>query len=60
MTNEQKLLGSYEPQDGYEIHVIDSNPNSVLKGLEDVNTVQKYTMKDEDYDKLPNTMRKFK
>lgn len=36
MTNDLKFLGSYDPQDGYEIHVIDSNPNSVLKGLEDV------------------------
>ncbi|CAD8098468.1 unnamed protein product [Paramecium primaurelia] len=60
MNDDVKFLGTYGAKDGYEVHIIDNNPNSVLNGLEDVNKVQKYTISDEDYDKLPVNMRKFK
>jgi tubulin-specific chaperone B len=33
--------------------VIDLNPNSLLKELEDLSQVEKYTISEEDYDKLP-------
>jgi tubulin-folding cofactor B len=47
MNNDGAIFGTYQPRDGYIIHVTDSNPNSVLKGitqppflgLEDVNSV---------------------
>lgn len=60
LKNDGALFGDYHPQDGYIIHVNDNNPNSVLKGLEDVSQVQKFTLTEEQYDKLPDSFRKFK
>lgn len=37
MTNDGALFGSYNPKDGYIIHVEDTNPNSVLKGNSSTN-----------------------
>lgn len=55
-------LGYYSPCDGYTIHVIDTDPDSMSANgwLEDVSKVQKYEMSDEDYQKRDNTYRKFK
>lgn len=39
MNDDVKFLGTYGAKDGYEIHIIDNNPNSVLNGLEDVGKV---------------------
>ena len=39
--------------------MIDKDPHSLTSQLEDLSQVEKYVMSDEDYDKLPNTMRKF-
>ncbi|EAR84463.1 tubulin folding cofactor B (macronuclear) [Tetrahymena thermophila SB210] len=60
LSDDTKQLGFYYPQDNYIIHVIDNNPNSILKDIDDVSKVNKYTMSEEDYDKLQDNFRKFK
>ncbi len=42
------------------LYVIDSNPNSILKEIESIESVQKYVMSEEDYDKLPENFRKWR
>lgn len=60
MSEDDRTLGYYCPEDGYTIHVLDLNPNSITKDLEDLSQIEKYKMKDEDYDKLQDTFRKYK
>jgi hypothetical protein len=36
------------------------DPNSVLKGFDDLDSVEKYIMSEKDYDALPDNFRKFK
>lgn len=60
MTENDRTLESYCPQDYYTIHVLDLNPNSITRELEDVSQVEKYVMSNEDYNKLPDTFRKWK
>lgn len=48
----------YNPDNGYVIHVIDTNPNSITKQLGNVNDVQKYVMSDAEYKKRPVTVKK--
>lgn len=59
MDDELKCLGYYSPEDGYIIHVVDTDPSSIATQLSDLSQVEKYVMSDEDYDKLPNSMRKY-
>ena len=59
MDDELKCLGYYSPKDGHELHVIDTDPFSITKQLEDLSQVEKYMMSDSDYDQLPNSYRKF-
>lgn len=56
------MLGFYSPSDGYTVHVIDTDPNSLSANgwLEDVSKIQKYEMSDADYAKRENTYKKFK
>ena len=42
------------------IHFIDEDPSTILKQLEDLSQIEKYVMSDEDYNKLPMNVRKFK
>lgn len=60
MTDEYKPLNFYGIEDDHTIHCIDEDPNSILRGLEDLSAVDKYVMSDADYDKLPMNVRKFK
>lgn len=60
LANDDKPLSFYDPQDNYTIHVIDKNPNSMLLGIDDLSKVDKYTMSEQDYDKLQDNFRKFK
>lgn len=39
---------------------MDMNPNSIHKEIEDLAKIQKYTISDEDYDKIPENFRKWK
>lgn len=56
-----KKLGYYSPEDGYGIHIIDTNPTSVSAGgwLENVNLVKKYEISEEAYNKRNGTARKW-
>jgi len=62
LSDDNSTLGYYSPQDHYCIHVVDLDPNSAAraKELEDVSQIDKYEMSEADYDKLPNSVRKFK
>ena len=60
MENDYATLGSYGIENDHIIHCIDTDPNSILKGLEDLSQIEKYVISDEDYDKLPMNVRKFK
>lgn len=59
MGNDAETLAHYGPQEGYTIHVIDSQP-SLLAQLEDVSQVEKYQISEEEYNKRDDTFRKFK
>jgi len=59
MWDDDKTLRYYGANNGMEIHVKDTDPHSLSAngGLENVDLVQKYMMKDEEYDKLKNSVR---
>ena len=59
LNDELKCLGYYSPEDGYIIHVIDTDPSSIAAQLNDLSQVEKYVMSDEDYENLPTSMRKY-
>ncbi len=54
MNNDYAKLGFYGIDEDYIIHCIDEDPNSILRQLEDLDSVEKYVMSDADYDKLPS------
>jgi tubulin-folding cofactor B len=60
MDNDYQTIGAYGVDNDSVIHCIDEDPNSILKGLEDLDSVEKYVMSDEDYDKLSMNVKKFK
>ena len=62
LADESKKLGFYSPQDGYTLHIQDTDPMSASANgwLEDVSKVQKYEISDDDYNSRENTYRKFK
>jgi tubulin-folding cofactor B len=60
LNDDNRTLGSYACKDEYNILVIDSNPNSIHKEIEDLASVEKYRISDEDYDKLLDNFRKWK
>jgi len=62
MDDDNKMLGYYSPEDGWVLHIVDTDPFSLSKGgwLEDVNLVEKYKISDESYNKREHTYRKFK
>lgn len=60
MDNDTMTLEQYGAADGQNIHVTDLNPSLNYSEFEDLTKVDKYIMKDEDYDKLPDSFRKFR
>ncbi|KAK3287702.1 hypothetical protein CYMTET_4799 [Cymbomonas tetramitiformis] len=62
MDDENRPLGYYSPEDGYSIHIIDSDPFSLSKNgwLEDTSLVEKYKISDKDYESREQNYRKFK
>jgi|ERR1711907_39243 len=56
-----RKLGYYSPEDGYGIHIVDTNPHSMSAGgwLEDVSLVKKYEISEEAYNKREGTARKW-
>ena len=57
MNEDDRTLGFYCPQEGYTIHVIDLDPHSITKELEDLSQVEKYVMSEDDYNKLPSSFQ---
>jgi tubulin-folding cofactor B len=53
-------LNFYGATSGMIVQVIDLNPNSIHKEIENVGQVQKYVMSEETYEKLPENFRKWK
>lgn len=62
LDDEDQTLAYYKVNDLDTVHVIDSNPNSVMvqNNFDDLSTVKKYEMSNEDYDKRNDTVRKFR
>jgi hypothetical protein len=60
LSDDSSALSVYTIYDDCTIHVIDTNPNSVLKNFDDLSAVEKYMISESDYDKLPSNFRKFK
>jgi len=60
MNDDYANLAHYEAQNEMIIHCIDEDPNSIVKELQDLSQVEKYVMSDQDYQKLPMNVKKFK
>lgn len=62
LSDDDKTLADYFVDDYDTVHVIDSNPNSLLvqNDFDDVSTVKKYEISEEDYNKRNDTIRKFR
>jgi tubulin-specific chaperone B len=58
MLDDDSLLGSYNPQDYYTIHIVDSDPSTI--SYDNVNEIPKYQISEEAYDSLDVNFRKFK
>ena len=53
MDSDIQTLGQYGAATGMIILVLDLNPNSIHKEIENFEGVEKYMMSEEDYDKMP-------
>lgn len=62
LDDDSKMIGFYSPQDGFIVHVDDTDPYSLSAngGLENVALVEKYQISDEDYMKRDDNYRKWK
>lgn len=60
MADDTLSLNHYGALNGYLIHVIDNNPMAKHGEFDDVSQIEKYVMKDSDYDTKEDTFRNFK
>ncbi len=60
MEEENRTLAFYGVNNGNILHVVDMNPNSIHKEIEDLASIEKYTISEEDYNKLSENFRKWK
>ena len=60
MDDDSKNLSFYGAKNGYIISVLDMNPFSIHKEIEDLASVEKYMISEEDYENLPENFRKWK
>lgn len=62
MREDSKMLGYYSPEDGWTIHINDTDINSASAGgwLEDVSKVKKYVMSDEAYGNVEGSYKQWK
>ena len=60
MADDEAALQSYGAQNDFTIHVVDSDPNSILSEFNDLSKVDKYVISEEDYAGREDTFRKFK
>lgn len=59
LDDDYKVFSDYPAIDGHILHIIDNNPLSQVKDLEDISQVEKYVMSKEDYKKRPITVKKW-
>merc|ERR1712032_1029529 len=57
--SDETILSSFDLEDGFTIHVVDTNPESITKQIGDISQVEKYEISDEDYKNRPMNARKF-
>jgi Ubiquitin-like domain len=60
MDEDFRTLAFYGVVSDHIIYVIDLNPNSIHKMIEDLSSVEKFQISEADYDKLPDNFRKWK
>ena len=60
MANGEETLQHYGAQNDFTIHVIDTDPTSILKDFDDLSKVEKYVIPDDKYNERDDTFRKFK
>jgi len=60
LDDDNALLSSYKPQNGMEIHVIDTDPKATIAALTDASNAEKYVMSDEKYHQREDTVLKHK
>ncbi|KAM9989018.1 hypothetical protein ACTFIY_005047 [Dictyostelium cf. discoideum] len=58
--DDDKTLGSYEPKDGMNVHIIDKDPNNFVSELQDISKAPKPVISEEDYNKREGTYKKWK
>ena len=56
MNADYNTLQSYGVDNGFIIHCVDEDPNSIVRELENLDAVEKYVMSDADYDKLSSKL----
>ncbi|KAI9146078.1 CAP Gly-rich domain-containing protein [Paraphysoderma sedebokerense] len=54
------MLGAFPVENFMRLHVIDTNPYAKRNEFSDLSQVEKFEMKDDDYDKLHDSVRAFK
>eukprot|EP00331_Platyophrya_macrostoma_P006750 CAMPEP_0176424834 /NCGR_PEP_ID=MMETSP0127-20121128/11056_1 /TAXON_ID=938130 /ORGANISM="Platyophrya macrostoma, Strain WH" /LENGTH=242 /DNA_ID=CAMNT_0017805933 /DNA_START=63 /DNA_END=791 /DNA_ORIENTATION=+ len=60
MNEDDRCLGYYAPKEFYNIHVIDLDPNSETKDIDDLSQIAKYEISEENYNSMSDNFRKFK
>ena len=60
MIDLEATLGSYNPSEGYTVHVIDESGTAILNEFEDVSRVEKYEISETDYAKRDDSVRSWK
>nr|CAB3266846.1 tubulin-folding cofactor B [Phallusia mammillata] len=58
LNESERLIGSYQLDDGMRLNVVNKNPQS-QENYTDVSQVEKYNMPDDEYNKKRNTVRSF-
>lgn len=59
LDNDDSSLRCYNVQDGMRVHVIDKDPSRRAGEWEDVSKVEKFELKNEEYDKKTDSVRNF-
>ena len=60
MTDDEKTLGEYNPQEGFTVHIIDESGQVITNEFDDVSQVEKYKISEESYAARDDTFRAFK
>ncbi|KMZ73529.1 Tubulin folding cofactor [Zostera marina] len=62
LVDDYRSLGFFSPHNGFRLNIVDLDPSSVSSGgwLEDTSLVEKYSISEENYNKLDCNFRKFK